>query len=427
MLNWLNPEVTEEVLRNQSHLLPNNFDWECYIENNPDLGSAGINNKKDAIVHYVLYGQYEKRIVSKTQLNKLSNTVLNIDKDFDENFYLSEYPDVKTYFAYLVNVPIRDRLFDHYNKFGKIEGRFKNKTEKLQQEIDRTSLSSKIALKNFTFASNELECVCLLLSYNEVSNRAYSNFIQKFCNSIKREETKNIQFVILTNRTIPETELEIKKLKSIFVTNIQIINTNLSVEEDIYIKDSKDKDSLIKTPSYGTKSGPNLLFFKAIEACKGYNTTLLLETDCFFQEGWLTKIKNFVSHSNGFWISGAIYDGKVACKASSCMMTHINGGTALYATGHNNFQIFLKYAESFILKKIEEGLIGLAYDYGIKMFIDGNINDSTHTKEDILLWKLVNRQYLPNKLIGNFSIESDRDLKIEDINKIYNYYIIHKK
>jgi hypothetical protein len=180
-------------------------------------------------------------------------------------------------------------------------------------------------------------------------------------------------------------------------------------------------------PAYGTKSGPNLLFFKAIEACKKYNTTLLLETDCFFQKDWLTKIKNFVSHSNGFWISGAIYDGKVACKASSYMMTHINGGTALYATGNHNCQIFLRYAEQFMLKKIKEGMEGLAYDYCIKMFIDGNINNNSHTTENILLWKLVNRQYLPNKLIGNFSIESDRDLKIEDINKIYNYYIIHKK
>jgi hypothetical protein len=425
MFNWLNPEVTEETLRNKAHLLPNNFNWEHYIENNPDLASVGINNKKDAIAHYLMYGQYEKRIVSKNQLNQMGSPVCEIDKDFDENFYLEEYPDVKVYFQHLVNVPIRDRLFDHYNKFGKIESRFKNKTEKLQQEIDKTNLSSKISLKDFTFTSNKLECVCLLLSHNEVSNGAYSDFIQRFCNSIKRQETQNIQFVILTNRTIPEMELEIKKLESIFVKNIQIINASLSIEEDIYVKQSKD--SLIKTLPYGTKSGPNLLFFKAIEACKGYNTTLLLETDCFFQRGWLTKIKNFVSHSNGFWISGAIYDGKIACKASSCMMTHINGGTALYATGNHNFQIFLRYAEQFILKKIKNGLIGLAYDYGIKMFIDGNINEQTHTKEDILVWKLVNRQYLPNKLIGNFSIESDRDLKIEDINKIYNYYIIHKK
>ena len=109
MLNWLNPETTEEILRNKAHLLPNNFDWEYYIENNPDLASAGINNKQDAILHYILYGQYEKRIVSKTQLNKLSNTVMNIDKDFDENFYLSEYPDVKTYFAYLEHMKIHNQ------------------------------------------------------------------------------------------------------------------------------------------------------------------------------------------------------------------------------------------------------------------------------------------------------------------------------
>jgi hypothetical protein len=425
MINKLNTKNINNIVQSKIKLLPKNFDWNYYIEKNQDLALAGINNEQTAIAHYLIYGQYEQRIISKTQPSQLMNTILNIDKDFDEDFYLSEYPDVKTYLAHLENVSIRERLFHHYYKFGKLENRFKNGKEKTQQEIDETNLSSKISLKDFAFYSNKLECLCLLLSHNEVSNGAYSNFVQRLCRSIKRQETKNIQFMILTNRYIPETELETKKLEPLFIRNIRIINANLSIEEDIYLKQLKD--SSIKTPAYGTKSGPNLLFFKTIEACKEYNTTLLLETDCFFQNSWLTKLKNFVSHSNGFWISGAIYDGKIACKATSCMMTHINGGTALYATGNNNFQIFLKYAENFILKKINEGLVGLAYDYGIKMFIDGNINNNTHTTENILLWKLVNRQYLPNKLIGNFSIESDRDLKIKDINKIYNYYIIHKK
>ena len=60
------------------------------------------------------------------------------------------------------------------------------------------------------------------------------------------------------------------------------------------------------------------------------------------------------------------------------------------------------------------------------MFIDENIDKATKV-EDILLWKLINRQYLPNKLIGNFSIDKDQYLKTEDIDRMCNYYIIHKK
>ena len=107
------------------------------------------------------------------------------------------------------------------------------------------------------------------------------------------------------------------------------------------------------------------------------------------------------------------------------MMTHINGGTALYATGNKNFQIFMDNAEEFIVNEIKN-MPYLAYDCGIKIFIDKNMDKATEIK-DILLWKLINRQYLPNKLIGNFSVDKDRDLKVEDIDRMCNYYIIHKK
>jgi hypothetical protein len=424
-LEWFNSKSIEKIVEKNLHLIPNNFDWQFYIEKNSDLAKAGIDNKKSAMAHYLIYGQYEQRIMSKNQLNQLGSSILETDKDFDENFYSEEYPDVKTYFQHLAHIPIRERLFDHYNKFGKIESRFKNKKEKLKQGIDNTSLSSKISIKDFTHKSNKLECICLLLSDRNVSSGDYSLFIKRLLKSTSKKETKNIQFIIVTNKNIPKVELHTTELTSIFSKEVQIVNLDLSPEEDIYFK--KTEDNSIKIPPYGAKSGPNILFFRAIKECNKYNTTLCLETDCFFKPQWLPNIIKFVSCSNGFWISGAIYDGKIACKASSCMMTHINGGTSLYATGNNNFQIFLDYAENFVIKRIQEGMPGLAYDYGIKMFIDSNIDNHAHNSQDILLWKLISRQYLPNKLIGNFSIESDRDLKLADIDRIYNYYIIHKK
>ena len=294
---------------------------------------------------------------------------------------------------------------------------------KLINLIDLTPNKRKISLESFNFSANKLECVCILLTKNEVDNKSYEEFISRLKQTTTVKEASGIDFIIITNKHINKSQLKLDVLKNIF-KNVEVINLKLSPEEDLYIKEIPPGPLYV--PKHGIKSGPNLMFFKSIRKCKKYNTILLMETDCFVKKRWLNKIKNFVTHSNGFWISGATYDGTVHCKAGSYMMTHINGGTGLYATGNKNFQIFINNAEEFIIDKIKNGIPYLAYDCGIKMFIDQNV-DNAKKADDILLWKLINRQYLPNKLIGNFSVDEDKCLKIEDIERMYNYYIVHKK
>jgi hypothetical protein len=205
---------------------------------------------------------------------------------------------------------------------------------------------------------------------------------------------------------------------------VEIINLNLSPEDDLYIRDNR---KLENTPAHGRKSGPNVMFYRAMKTCKKYNTTLLLETDCFFRTSWLQKLKDFINHSNGFWISGAIYDGAVPTKAESELSTHINGGVGLYATGNEIFQLLLDKSELFLIEEIKNGLVGLAYDVSIKMYIDHIMNTNIAKNEDILVAKFINRQYLPNKIIGNFSTTKDTIISLEQISDAYNYYIIHKK
>ena len=41
------------------------FDWEYYIEKYPDLGKAGIDSKRKAILHYQQYGEAENRFPNK--------------------------------------------------------------------------------------------------------------------------------------------------------------------------------------------------------------------------------------------------------------------------------------------------------------------------------------------------------------------------
>ncbi len=406
------------------------FDAKIYLKYNPDIYKFFLGSTNDienieqlAYIHYKKVGIQEKRIATKEQLDKV--WITEIDHDFDEQFYLSEYPDVISFFEHWDHISLKERLFNHYHKYGKIENRYKNANQKKLQETDCTLLSQKMPLNTIYHYQNKLECICLLLIEKEVNNGDFAKFIDRLLNSVSPKESKNIHFKIITNKEIDKNHLTINLLKPLFSSNISIMNLNLSPNEDIYLKElPKEKTEL---PPYGTKSGPNIMFFRSLKECKKFNTTLLLETDCHFKKNWLNHLKNFVDYSNGFWISGATYDGSVACNASSFMMTHLNGGTSLYATGNNNFQIFMDYAEAFLLKQIKNNMVNTAYDCGIKMFIDSNINNNNHDIENILLWKMINRNYLPNKLIGNFSTDKDKDLDIKDIDRIYNYCIIHKK
>ena len=43
-------------------LLPEDFDWECYLKYNPDLEKAGLVTQNHAIAHYLIHGRNEARI-----------------------------------------------------------------------------------------------------------------------------------------------------------------------------------------------------------------------------------------------------------------------------------------------------------------------------------------------------------------------------
>lgn len=399
------------------HLLPSGFDYALYLEYNPDLVENGINNEDLAIRHYLLFGHNEQRVYKHETLLDTP-----IDIDFDDEFYASEYPDVRSYFKGIENISKKEKLFHHYVHFGKKEGRFKNKQQKQIIKLGTSTISDSIPLASIAHYANKLECIGLLVTSAEIKNGQYTEFVSRLLSHTTHKETKNIYFKIIINNT-DNVDIDCTKIKSLF-DNIEIIDLHLKPEEDVYIKDNRSVDIM---PVYGRKSGPNIMFFRALDFCKNYNTTLFLETDCFFRKLWLRNTLNFINNANSFWISGATYDGIVVNKAGSELSTHINGGVGLYATGNKSFQLFMINCEAFLLEAIKNGLHGLAYDVSIKMYIDHIINYHINKTEDILVSKFINRHYLPNKIIGNFSTTQDNVLSLEEIKHLYNYYIIHKK
>lgn len=411
---WDSNQDILRLAKSKKHLLPKDFDYKTYLSLNPDLNK--LKTKKAAINHFLLMGRHENRSYKPYKL-------IDVDKDFDENFYLSEYPDVKEYYKNSIFIPLKEKLFHHYINYGKYEGRFKNQKEQesLFVDVDQIIDTSQYEIELIN-PSNNLEAVCLLLSDKEIIDGRFDKFLDNLIQNTKISSiSKNIDFNILINTKYDK--INIKSINTIF-KKINIISLDLQKNEDIYLG---KPDNVTKLPKYGLKSGPNIMFFKTIDYCYKYNTSLLLETDCIFSYDWLTKIYNYTKYSNGFLISGATYDGDVFAKAGSAMLTHINGGTALYATNNPILIQLIKILGVFMINQIKINTPGLAYDYGLKLLIDNKLNGSEPESQSRKFWQFINRNYLPNKLVFNCSTSVDAHINTEDMFKKYQFAILHKK
>lgn len=409
----------KQKLQANKHLMPLDFNYVDYLKYNPDLIEQGINSENLCIQHYLLFGIAENRLYKQSTLIDGS-----IDIDFDAEFYLSEYPDVASYYKYIPNIPEHEKLYHHYLNFGKKEGRFKNKYEQDHSFVDPDcNISDLIEPTELLCPKNHLECVCLLTTTKELHNDKYKNFIRHLIAQTQNNKiSKQIDFKIILNQK-NQDRLFLASLQKVFA-DIEVVHLHLPPHDDLYVSELKNNQKL---PAYGLKSGPNIMFFKTLEKTKKYNTTLLLETDCILGNNWLDNIYNYVNYANGFLVSGAIYDGLVFTKTGSAMMNHINGGTALYATNHPVLPKLLQVVSFFLQKQIAYNMPGLAYDYAMKLLIDRGLDRSYENKKDREIWQFINRNYLPSKLIINCSTDLDAGLDMDYLIKKYNYSILHKK
>lgn len=420
---WDSNQDIVKLAQSKQHLLPKNFDYLSYLKLNPDLTANGISSRNAAINHYLIMGRNENRLYHNTKINNDSLDLTEYNS-FDENFYLSEYPDVKSYFQNAANIPLKQKLFHHYNNYGKNEGRFKNQYQQNSAcSVIEDIVDEKIYQLELSHPTNNLEAVCLLTTKKEINDGRYSQFINHLIKQTSNKKiSQNIIFNIITNRSIKVPY--VSKLQKLF-KKVNIVNLNLKPEEDIYIHSAS---KVQKIPKYGLKSGPNITFFKTIQYCYNkHNTCLFLETDCKLSDNWLNKIFDYVLSSNGFLISGATYDGNVFIKAGSAMLSHINGGTAIYSTNNVILQQLCQYLSEFIIVQTQRNMPGLAYDYALKLLIDYQINNIKHDNKKLQFWKFINRNYLPNKLIINYCIAQDSFVDDQEIIKLYNPAILHKK
>ncbi len=259
---------------------------------------------------------------------------------------------------------------------------------------------------------NVLEAMILPTTSKEIDNGMFERFISQ----LMFIDPSDITFIIMINNIEHKTDIMqfIDKIQDKFKF-IEIAYANIPEEDDIY---TTVKPKVI--PQYGLTSGPNILFFQCMEFCKRFNTTLLIETDCYVKPNFLKILENYTKHAGGFLIAGTTYDGLSFVRHTSPDFFHLNG-VALYKTSDSKFHHMIIELEKYIIECVKSDEPFLAYDIAMTRMIFRNMS-LENSGDD---WKRVWKRCIKTNLIVNLSPPRDA-LKI-DISKYPEAVIIHKK
>jgi hypothetical protein len=280
-------------------------------------------------------------------------------------------------------------------------------TEKIYKQIGKTN-------------GRILECIALNVTSREIENNIFDAFVLRLRqNTPSTPLSLSITFYIILNTSnlLNRVNKWIPGLNRIF-KNVEIISLDLSPIDDMYIQNPNKQYTCGK---YGFISGPYLMFSNTMRICRQYNTTLLVETDCHFSTNWIEKLYNYTSHSGGFWISGATYDGHMSLWENRSLCDHLNG-VALYATGSSDFKTFLRMFDVFFIDYVRNVNKVAGYDYCIRLMIDYYQKNVPHE----YYWKFAERNMDRTNLIINCSTPCDSFMK-GTITNLYDYAILHIK
>ena len=126
------------------------FDWELYLEYNPDLKDKGIITENQARNHYIKYGKAENRIMHSGELSPqrkdewktrtINKLLEHVPDDFNARNYLLMNKDI-----YQNGIKTEQAAKLHYVKYGQAEGRKYSKEQKPEPE---PTISSSIKLRS---------------------------------------------------------------------------------------------------------------------------------------------------------------------------------------------------------------------------------------------------------------------------------------
>lgn len=256
----------EAKLINESEL----FDEEFYLSDNPDVKSSGI----AAIKHYLVFGGFEGR---------------NPSSEFDSRNYLDDNPDVKS---------SGTNPLVHYIRFGQKEGRkpqqpliFLNARQSADvEEYEEHTLSLPVNL----VVKNPLH----LKSFN-LENDGNTEFINRYFDKIyvinlRRRQNKLIEIAQKLKRLNISAEIieAVDGYKSPHIDEYRMYEKNPMVAENTHIRENELKRKLIYSPGVWGHLKSNRLILKDALA-KGYQRILILEDDTVFIKNFHQEFKKF--------------------------------------------------------------------------------------------------------------------------------------
>jgi len=272
---------------------------------------------------------------------------------------------------------------------------------------------------------NNLESIAILTTSREINEGSLTKLLK---NISETTPINDLDLNIFTNNSNHEPIL-LDMVTNIF-KSVNLINIDIHADDDIYINVWNYNSFVGKPiPPYGLISGPNILFMKAMEVCKKYNTTLLLETDCKLFPNWFEKTKSYVSVEY-FLVSGSTYDGEYIAidhdVSDYCNRLHLNG-VALYKTGSPVFQCMMTLLDKYVQYMVTNFDKFRGYDYTMTyMVLFYTINSPSLQSQ--MYWKSVMRYMFKTSLIVNVAANRDKHLLEKDILDIHKQCVIlHKK
>lgn len=199
--------------------------------------------------------------------------------------------------------------------------------------------------------------------------------------------------------------------------DLKFISIGLSNEESVYLRNLPRKDSC--DLEYGSKSGPNLQFFKSIEAISKYVTegsgeaVILLETDAIpIRPYWLEILNTAISSRPRFWIAGGKYQG--VSQLSPAIVNHMNGN-AIYGVGAIGFGDFLLVWKDLVRYAVTRQH-WIAYDIALSVLKYKHDNNIAVLEDDMsrILSKATTLTIDISELILNISGQHENSLDFID-------------
>lgn len=331
------------------------------------------------------------------QIEKYKNNIDELKKEFVNNYRVENLKD--------------ESAIIHWNK---IKG--------LKELINNNNLS--ISFEDIAPIFNKWDCLVLLCTGQEHIDDVYLKFLENLNKTIDLKISKNLDFKLII-KVKDKNKYEIPQYLINKFASVEIIAIDILEEVDIYDDKTKKIWNKEVLENYGSKYGPNFVFFETMKILREYNSSLLLECDCLLFDDWMNRINNYIN-SQSFLISGSHSDSSNNELYYHLRNQHINGGTAIYATGNVLFQKLMKLCEYLWPIYIKCHSFDLPYDYIILLTIQ-NCFDESLIKSDKFVWSYIKKNYIYNSLVFNWSDTTHNDQDPVEIQYKCNPAILHQK